>query len=383
MKSIKEKIIRLFLVVAGLFEKIPGRPIWLFVERGDDACDNGLWMFSYMQNVHPEIDSRYVITANSSGRKNLLGYENSIVTLPSLTFYYCLLRSRCLLSAHFMNCMSFVKLPKPIFNFIYRIVISKKIVRLQHGITHQDMDWFFRQYYRTDLFICGAKREREFIIEKGYFPADIVKYTGLARFDGLHDININEGEILLMPTWRHWIKEEKQFAESQYFQTFKDLLLNRQLHKVLDNNKLTINFCIHPCFRNYNHLFQEISLPRNIKIMDTNNINIQELLKQSAMLITDYSSVAFDFAYMEKPICYFQFDEKEYRKNDFGKGYYDHKQGFGLWSEDVDGLINCIEKYAKNNMSIFEEHRKRIEEFFTIRDNKNCKRIYEETIRIL
>lgn len=44
------------------------------------------------------------------------------------------------------------------------------------------------------------------------------------------------------------------------------------------------------------------------------------MLKESRLIIADYSSVAFDFAYMNKPLLYFQFDEEEYRtkhyKND-------------------------------------------------------------------
>ena len=38
----------------------------------------------------------------------------------------------------------------------------------------------------------------------------------------------------------------------------------------------------------------------NIILADWKNYDIQELLKESAFLITDYSSVFMDFAYMRK-----------------------------------------------------------------------------------
>ena len=39
------------------------------------------------------------------------------------------------------------------------------------------------------------------------------------------------------------------------------------------------------------------------------------------MLITDYSSVYFDIAYMRKPIIFYQFDEEEFRRKHYQRGY--------------------------------------------------------------
>ena len=44
----------------------------------------------------------------------------------------------------------------------------------------------------------------------------------------------------------------------------------------------------------------------------------------------DYSSIAFDFAYMKKPLIYYQFDQDKYYTNHFAKGYFDcERDGFG------------------------------------------------------
>lgn len=42
--------------------------------------------------------------------------------------------------------------------------------------------------------------------------------------------------------------------------------------------------------------------------------DVQQLLKESLLLITDYSSVFFDMMYMNKPVIFYQFDENQYRK---------------------------------------------------------------------
>jgi len=56
----------------------------------------------------------------------------------------------------------------------------------------------------------------------------------------------------------------------------------------------------------------------------------QELIKESSLLITDYSSIFFDFAYLKKPVIYTHFDYNEYRENHVPEGYFNYKNdGFG------------------------------------------------------
>ena len=42
-------------------------------------------------------------------------------------------------------------------------------------------------------------------------------------------------------------------------------------------------------------------------------------------MITDYSSVFFDFSYMRKPVIFYQFDEKKFRKAQYAEGYFSYK----------------------------------------------------------
>ena len=48
-------------------------------------------------------------------------------------------------------------------------------------------------------------------------------------------------------------------------------------------------------------------------------------------MITDYSSVAFEMAYLKKAVLYYQFDEEEFFSGKhWQKGYFDYrKDGFG------------------------------------------------------
>ena len=104
----------------------------------------------------------------------------------------------------------------------------------------------------------------------------------------------------------------------------------------------------------------------------------QKLLKEAECLITDYSSVAMDFAYMRKPVLYYQFDYEQFRKGHMGEGYYDyHKDGFGPICENGDALIKSLQNTAENNFCMKQEYQKRCDDFFYFNDRNYCRRNYE------
>ena len=111
--------------------------------------------------------------------------------------------------------------------------------------------------------------------------------------------------------------------------------------------------------------------------------DVQELLINSCLLITDYSSVSFDFAYMEKPVIYYQFDYEKFRKGHYEEGYFSYlNDGFGPVVDNIDDVIKEIELNIKNAFIIDKKNQMKINDFFTIRDNHNCERIYNEIIKI-
>ena len=99
---------------------------------------------------------------------------------------------------------------------------------------------------------------------------------------------------------------------------------------------------------------------------------MQKLLKESNILITDYSSVQFDFAYMDKAIIYFQFDEKEFYSKHYSKGYFDFKtMGFGPVCKTKEEVVEALKN--NQNKSFYQE---RASSFFKYRDYNNSERIF-------
>ena len=106
-------------------------------------------------------------------------------------------------------------------------------------------------------------------------------------------------------------------------------------------------------------------------------------MKESALLVTDHSSVFFDFAYMRKPLLFFQFDNDEYYASHYQKGYFDfERDGFGKVSYTAPDLVDSLIESIENGVVLTEEYNKRIDRFFPLYDCKNCERIYDEIVKL-
>ena len=91
----------------------------------------------------------------------------------------------------------------------------------------------------------------------------------------------------------------------------------------------------------------------------------------------------FDFAYMRKPVLYYQFDEEEFRANHYAKGYFDYRRdGFGEVVTEEEKALDLLEQYLENGCRLKPAYRARIQEFFPLHDQNNCERIYHEIMKL-
>ena len=230
-------------------------------------------------------------------------------------------------------------------------------------------------------FICKRTLNiHTFISRKFGYPSDRVIYTGFPRFDNLHNIEIKEKQILIMPTWRNWLGRETNtlaakvdFKNTDFYKNWNALLNDKIFIDFIEKNKYEVIFYPHINMQKYIGEFQFSS--KRIKVCNINNTDIQKLLIESKILITDYSSVYMDFAYMNKETIYYHFDYEEYRKKQYSSGYFDYlKDGFGpvtYTKEDtIKELINLLT--SPNN-----QYKSRMKNFFKLQDRNNSQRIYD------
>jgi glycosyltransferase involved in cell wall biosynthesis len=358
------------------------KPIWLLGERTDTAQDNGIYMYEYLRKFHSEIKTYYIINKSSS-QYNFIKSKDHVVQINSIKHKILFLMCQVYASSHNNYCF-----PKTVFDMRYRKRDSTKNVFLQHGITFNDNSAIYGKTNSSiNLFICGAIPEFEFIKKNFGYSPDQVKLTGFARFDGLHSKSVKK-QILLMPTWRKKIWENRltnnsdYFLKSKYYKTFQSLINNEALHLLLQNNHYKLIFYPHYEIQPYLSSFSSTS--DRIIIAPKDNYNVQELLISSSILVTDSSSVSFDFAYMYKPLVYYFFDKDDFTKYHLKPGYFNHESmGFGDVIYKEKDLISVIEELLKDGCLMNPKYVERVNLFFNYHDIRNCERIFKAVKSLL
>lgn len=369
----------LFMLPIALIAKIFIRNFWLVGEEKREARDNGYWFFKYVRENHPEQKIAYVID------KNCADYEKvkdlgKIVQWGGISHWFWYLVAKKNISSQ-KGCK-----PNAAACYLFEVILKiwrNKRYFLQHGITINDGKWLYYKNCRFQLFVCGAKPEFEFIKEKFGYPENRVQLLGFCRFDNLHANTQKKKQILIMPTWRGYLvracKGETQanlsakFKQSDYFKKWSELLCSDKLTELLDKTGYSVLFYPHRNMQIYIEDFKSLNLSEKITIADADKCTVQQALMESACLLTDYSSVFFDFAYMKKPIIFYQFDEVEFRANQYKEGYFDyHDNPLGSWSGTLNDCLTLLEKASENG---FAEN-DRAEEFFEYSDGNNCYRNY-------
>ena len=370
MKNIKQILLVPGFVAAKtvsfFFKK---RTIFLVLERGNDARDNGFCFFEYIKDKHPEIDCYYAITKDSPDRGKMQKYGRSIIDYGSFLHFLTYCRASHVISTHTRGYNKYVKK--------LRLNGNQKHILLQHGVTKDYIPDFQYSNTRVDLVICGAKPEYDFFKSVFGYPEGYVKYTGFCRFDKLHDFTPKR-QILLMPTWRKWLTE-KNIGKSDYLKAYAGLMSDHRLSELLERHQVKLVFYPHHEMQPYLDLLKSYE-NENIIIASKYEYDVQELLKESSMLITDYSSVFFDVAYMRKPVIYYQFDRDAFRQVHYQEGYFSYDDGFGPVAFDTEAVLKYLEGYCGNGFRMEESYAKKADGFFVYRDSKNCERVYNSII---
>ena len=165
--------------------------------------------------------------------------------------------------------------------------------------------------------------------------------------------------ILILPTWRRNIRGavvpitfesvyDEFFKKTDYFKFYNNLINDKKLLESMKKYNYTGIFSLHPCFSE-----QWIDFTQNDYIKIISKFDYQKMFAKASLLITDYSSIFFDFAYLKKPVIFTQFDYEEFRTIQYEKGYFDYiKDGFGPICRDYNISIKKIIEYLKNNCTI-------------------------------
>ncbi|EAI4076908.1 CDP-glycerol glycerophosphotransferase family protein [Campylobacter coli] len=357
-------------------KRLPKSNIWLFADRDYEADDNAEHLYRYIMQNHPEQEIVFALRKESSDWERLEKEGFNLVEFGSFEFERIIKKASKVISSHSDEYL------------IRYITPRQQFIFLQHGVIKDDLSKWLNSK-KIDLFITSTKAEYDSIANdyNHYkFGKKEVVLTGLARHDALLKNNqCNARQIIIMPTWRANIVGvalgsskrglQSDFTQSEYFQKWNLLLNSNILQKLCEKYDYTIVFIPHPNIIPY---LKDFNIPSYVKIANHNE-SLQELFCNSSLMITDYSSVAFEMAYLNKPVIYYQFDHEEFfNSHTYQKGYFDYKKdGFGPVVEDEESLLKELENLLQNDCNPFGIYKDNIDSTFAFKDGKCCERIYK------
>ena len=225
-------------------------------------------------------------------------------------------------------------------------------ISLTHGLNYFK-SYLFKSYYGNTRYnkivISSSEKIISLAINNGWKEKDLIKIC-LPKWDHFDKTKRkktknHDKSIFFFFTWRIWkpnIKVEEKL-KSEYFKNIKELMNNEMLLNSLKQNGLTLYFCLHHMLEIYKEMLNFGN--NNVRFINQNQI--MSCIINSNMLVTDFSSIIFEFMYQKKPFVMFIPDSNDPNIDSFYiQNYYE------LIKNLKEGSIDFMNKYFSINQVV-------------------------------
>ena len=321
---------------------------------------NNLYIPYYIINENSDFYKSLLIQNKT---KNLILYNDKNLTLFYLNLYEILKDSKIIINAYSIE----------IFQLIVINVPYIKFLKINHGIK------YFKVLYAQTEFkkelgakmnvICSSPYEYELYTKELKYNPNQIHNASLSRYERFQYIQKNNFEkncILVSFTYRAYNKE--MFDKSIYKNNLKNFLNNENLIISLINNNIDLIYIPH---------HEEIDLGKNYSQYDykyaqiKNQSKLEHFIEQCSLLVTDFSSISFDFMFQNKPVLFYSID-KDDSNNIIEKKFMRESNDtiyFGNFYNNKDLLVDKIKYYINNNFSINSYLKQKYESVFFLKTN--------------
>jgi glycosyltransferase involved in cell wall biosynthesis len=361
---------------------------WMFMDRDTRADDNAEHLYRWVMRYRPEINAWFVLRTESVDWKRLEAEGFRLIAFDSIEHKVLFLLAENLISSQ-MDVYVYAYLDDSHYGDIRRC----KYVSLQHGVIKEDLSPWLNSV-DMDCFVTTTPGEWHSIIDDGaeyVLTEKETARTGLPRYDSLLAAPPPEKRVFVMPTWRadlvgQWDGKGQRrdynpaFSASVFARAWRALLCSPDLSALCATHGCEIVFWPHPGFEDY---LEDFNLPEHIRVPAGESI--QTLLKSSALLVTDYSSIAFDMAFMLRPVLYYQFDMLSSFASGQNRrpGYFSYERdGFGPVCRNEGELLEKLDELLRAGCRPEETYLDRMRKTFDLRDGKCCERAFEAVLKL-
>lgn len=358
------------------------KKIWLTYDKLYKGGDCGEYYYKFMLTQNDGITPAYVINRGCDDAKRLRkeGYRPLYFGTMKNRLYY--LNADVVFATH-GGVHSFNGFSNSQVKYVSDLIFAD-VTCIQHGLSVQQLaQELNRVYNNTKRYYCASKYEIKNLEHPiyGYEDKSVLRLTGIPRYDGL--VSDDHKQILITPTWRAYISMPPvmgqsrpyypEFKHTNYYKIYYNLLTDEKLINTARKTGYKLIYLLHPIISAQIVDYPEID---GVEIIPATSVNYEKILTESSLMLTDYSGVQFDFAYMRKPVVYYHPPKlpPHYKEGGF---FYD-SMGFGEICTEHQEMVDCLCEYMENNCELKPFYRKRADDFFAYSDLNSCKRIYDD-----
>lgn len=399
LKVSKHRIMNVILKVSRflfywIFALIPKKKnLWVFSGFAKSSyMDNTQYFYEYIIKNHPEINAVW-LTKNNQVYTQLNKDNKLCYKMDSFAGFWAMARAKLAISDHF-------KMSDYTPRYGYNA--KTKFVNLWHGVGPKSMipigdtlpnttvpgarlssdilinsndnifnrlikhiKYIFKAPFR-ELFeeyygmVCPGQPFKDIVANPWKIPADAQLACGYPRNIITYE-NIDKKpetyKILYAPTYRWEPMTELSMV--------KDFIKNiAQVNDLLEKIDATLYFRLHPhTWRNYSSRLNS-AIEKYNRIQVSKEKDIYASLHEYSQIITDYSSIGYDFLITQRPVIYFAFDIDTFEGSEttFNMPYKENCAGdiTKTWEE----TIMSIEENYKNPQRHKELRKSILEKFF-------------------
>lgn len=341
----------LFVTTINILITLPIRLTWkpkkrVIIFYGHKFHSNLKYFFEYIQKNYSEEYTTYFITMDYSYYKTI---KNEVPALFSINPIHMIKSSiaTAFITDHGLHMFK-----------IYQNLSNIKFIDLWHGIPFQGANEAdYGHLHNHDLTFVTSNKLREIYIKKFGFQPEKVKVTGYARTDPLinHSFDITQLKnkygipdsykyiVLLAPTW-----QQNDLGKSVLpFNTESDKFFG-------DLDKLGTELNTLFIFRTHLNTKEDFHFERykNIKYLSLGDYPLtSEILYLSDLLISDWSSISFDYLVLKRPTIFLDIPCP------FVKGYtFTPDYRFGEIVSNFPEMKEALTKYIKSPSSFKKKY---------------------------
>ncbi|WP_439294093.1 CDP-glycerol glycerophosphotransferase family protein [Lonepinella sp. BR2882] len=354
--------------------------IWLFgCWFGNKYADNVKYLFEYVTENHSDTKAIW-ITSDDKVYEFLKDAGVVVYKKYSLGAIYYGLKAGVSIFSHsnLSDLMPFLNNKTTKLVQLWHGMPLKKIGMDDQKYSYTDKtikynsikEKFFPYLLETyDLFIASSEEDKK-IFEKA-FNCKKVAITGYPRNDSFYRLKNNKSvlKVMYLPTFRGKIGEQVDFFTDYGFDFEK-------WERTLSENNIRLEIKMHPVNKPSKALLEQFEQSKCCYFID--EVDITEILPDVDILISDYSSVFFDYLLTDNPIIFAPFDYESYLEND-RELYYDYDTVTpGPKCKDWTEVLDWILKYSIHPELYLESRENVRNRVHKYQDGNSSYRVYYE-----